>query len=397
MTSLVLQLKKGADKRLKQGHVWVYSNEVDIEKTPLKSISAGAQVQLQSSTGKPLGTAMVSPNALICARLISRQPEQWLDGSLFVHRFNIAQSLREQYFDTPSYRLIFGDSDFLPGLVIDRFENVFVVQISSAGMELLKKEIVAALEKVFRPASILFKNTGKMRQAEGLESYTEHALGDSEEAEFSENGVRFVAPIKAGQKTGWFYDHRMNRARLAPWVAGKKVLDLFSYVGGWGIQAAVFGAESVTCVDSSSLALDYVEKNARLNDVGDRVSLIEGDVFDVCKQLKLEGQQYDVIIADPPAFIPRRKDLKAGTEAYQRLNQIAMRLLNKDGLLVSASCSMHLDRDALMGIIRKTARAVDRQVQVVDQGGQGPDHPVLPAVPETDYLKAMFVRVLPTQ
>ncbi len=397
MTQSMLKLKKGADKRLKQGHVWVYSNEVDIAATPLKSMAVGAQVLVQSASGKTLGTAMVSPNALICARLISRQDGQWLDKSLFVHRFKIAQSLRERCFDDQCYRLIFGDSDFLPGLVIDRFVDVFVVQISSAGMETLKADIVDALEQVFKPGTILFKNTGKMRQAEGLDSYNEFAKGKAEEAILLENGVRFTAPVLEGQKTGWFYDHRMNRARLKPYVKDKRVLDLFSYVGGWGVQAAAFGAESVLCVDSSSLALDYVEKNAEQNEVADRVGTISGDVFDVCKQLKLENERFDVVIADPPAFIPRRKDVRAGVEAYQRLNQLAMRLLSKDGLLISASCSMHLEHSTHVDIVRKTARNLDRQVQIIEQGGQGPDHPVLPAVPETSYLKAIFARVLPTQ
>ncbi|KZY88528.1 SAM-dependent methyltransferase, partial [Oleiphilus sp. HI0072] len=286
--------------------------------------------------------------------------------------------------------------NILNGLVIDRFKDVFVVQISSAGMESLKDEIVSALEKVCRPKTILFKNNGKMRSAENLESYVSLAMGEElEDAELEENGVRFLAPVMKGQKTGWFYDHRMNRARLKDYVKGKRVLDLYSYVGGWGVQAAAFGAESVTCVDSSSMALDYVEKNAALNDLSDKVSCIEGDVFDVCKQLKLEGEKFDVVIADPPAFIPKRKDQKAGEIAYQRLNQLAMRLLEKDGLLVSASCSMHLSREALMKAIAVSGQTLEKRLQVIEQGGQGADHPILPVIPETEYLKSIFVRVLP--
>ena len=292
--------------------------------------------------------------------------------------------------------MVFGDSDRLPGLVIDRFEDVYVVQISSVGMETLKAEIIAALDKVCRPKSIIFKNNGKMRAAEGLDAYVEVAKGeDIQEAEFTENGVKFIAPIIEGQKTGWFYDHRMNRARLKDYVKGKRVLDLYSYVGGWGIQAAAFGAESVTCVDSSSLALDYVIKNAELNNLQDRVDCIEGDVLDVCKKLKEMDERFDVVIADPPAFIPRRKDQKAGELAYQRLNQLAMRLLSKDGLLVSASCSMHLSKSALVKAVSLAGQTLEKQLQIIEQGGQGPDHPIIPVIPETDYLKAIFVRVLP--
>lgn len=397
MSEIKLKLNKGADKRIKQGHQWIYSNEINVKETPLKGLPAGEQVQIVSTSDKPLGTALVSPSALICARLISRDPSQYLTQSLLVHRLKIALSLRDKVFDKPFYRAVYGDSDALPGLVIDRFGDVFVVQISNAGMERLKEELVHALNKVAKPTHILFKNDGKLREVEGLDSYVEFAQGEPiDEAEMEENGVKFLAPIVKGQKTGWFYDHRMGRARLAPYVKGKRVLDLYSYVGGWGVQAAAFGAESVTCVDSSALALDYVEKNAALNGVAERMTCLEGDVFEACRQLKAEGERFDVVIADPPAFIPRRKDQKAGEQAYQRLNQLAMRLLSKDGLLVSGSCSMHLASDTLLDVIRRTGRTLEKNTQLIERLGQGPDHPILPAIPETDYLKAMFIRVLPT-
>lgn len=388
-------LRKGAEKRLKQGHLWVYSNEVDVKKTPLKQFAAGEQCHIESFSGQFLGVAFVNPNTLICGRLFSRDKKAVFDRSLFAHRLNIALSLRENRFEGGSYRLVYGDSDGMPGLVIDRFEQTLVVQISSAGMEQLKDDIQAVLEKRLKSETILFKNDGKMRESEGLESYVQHALGETVEASLQENGVRFVAPIEQGQKTGWFYDHRLGRAALKHYVKGKKVLDLFSYVGGWGIQAAAFGATEVTCVDSSKLALDYVHKNAELNGFQDIVASVEGDVFEVCKALKEDGERFDVVIVDPPAFIPRRKDQKAGELAYQRLNQIAMRLLSKDGVLVSASCSMHLDEARLVDIVRKTGRTLEKELQLIERFAQGPDHPVVPAIPETNYLKAMFFRVLP--
>tara|TARA_R110001592_G_scaffold89971_6_gene264687 strand:+ start:4989 stop:6176 length:1188 start_codon:yes stop_codon:yes gene_type:complete len=391
-----VQLNKGAEKRLKQGHLWIYSNEIDVKKTPLKSFEPGEQVQVKTSADKVMGTAFMSPASLIAGRIISRDPNQLMDQSLITHRLNVALSLRQNVFSEPSYRLVFGDSDRLPGLVIDRFADVYVVQISSVGMEVLKTEIIAALDKVCKPKNIIFKNNGKMRSSEELEAYVEVAKGDDiKDAEFTENGVKFIAPIVEGQKTGWFFDHRMNRARLKDYVKGKRVLDLYSYVGGWGIQAAAFGAESVTCVDSSTLALDYVIKNAELNNLQDKVDCIEGDVFEVCKKLKEMDERYDVVIVDPPAFIPRRKDQKAGELAYQRLNQLAMRLLGKDGLLVSASCSMHLSKEALVKAVSLAGQTLEKQLQILEQGGQGPDHPIIPIIPETDYLKAIFVRVLP--
>ena len=388
-------LRKGAEKRLKQGHLWVYSNEVDVKKTPLKGFGAGEQCLVESHSGQFLGVAFVNPNTLICGRLFSRDRKAVFDRSLLAHRLNIALSLRETRFEEPCYRLVYGDSDGMPGLVIDRFGDDLVVQISIAGMEALKDDIVSVLEKKLKPRSILIKNDGKMRESEGLESYVEQAVGQLRDAELEENGVRFLAPVEQGQKTGWFYDHRLGRAALKPYVQGKKVLDLFSYVGGWGVQAAAFGAAEVTCVDSSKLALDYVHKNAELNGVQDRVSSIEGDVFEVCKALREEGERFDVVIADPPAFIPRRKDQKAGEVAYQRLNQIAMRLLSKDGLLVSGSCSMHLQEATLLEIVRKTGRSLEKELQLIERFPQGPDHPIVPAIPETNYLKAMFFRVLP--
>jgi len=390
-----LKLRKGAEKRIKAGHLWVYSNEVDVSATPLKDFSAGEQCLLESASGQHLGLVIVNPANLICGRLVSRDKQAKLDKSLLTHRIKIASALREQRYDSACYRLVYGDSDGLPGLVIDRFLNHFVVQISNAGMERLKDEIVQVLEKLFKPESILFKNNGKMRLSEGLESYVTFAKGDCAVPQLEENGVKFRVPTTTGQKTGWFYDHREGRDALRHYVKGKRVLDLFSYIGGWGVQAAAFGAKEVVCVDSSSQALEYVAKNAQLNECADKVCYLEGNVFDVCKTLKAEGQRFDVVIADPPAFIPRRKDKKAGEAAYQRLNQLAMRLLSKDGLLVSASCSMHLAEETLVDILRKTARTLEKDTQIIERFTQGADHPVLSAIPETRYLKALFVRVLP--
>ncbi|WP_290705141.1 class I SAM-dependent rRNA methyltransferase [Amphritea sp.] len=392
-----LRLNPGADKRLRGGHVWIYSNEVNIKLTPLKQFTPGEQVVVESSSGKPVGLAYVNPNTLICGRLFSRDVKIPLDRSLIVHRLNIALSLREACFDKPCYRLIFGDSDGLSGLVIDRFFDIFVVQISTAGMELFKEDIVAALEKVFKPQGILFRNDGKMRQTEGLESYSEVAFGEVPElVPFEENGVPFLAPVHTGQKTGWFYDHRDNRARMQQHVKGKRVLDLFSYIGGWGVQALAAGAEHVTCLDASEFALNVADQNAALNGGAERFTTIKGDAFEGCKMLLEENEKFDVVILDPPGFIQRRKDIRNGEQAYKRINQLAMRLVAKNGILISASCSMHLQRERLVDIIRSESRTVERQAQIFDQGHQGADHPIHPAIVETDYLKSYFVRLLPT-
>lgn len=392
-----LRLKANAERRLRAGHLWVYSNEIDVAATPLTAFQAGEQAVLEAAGGKPIGIVALSPHNLICARLISRDTKHVLDKSLLVHRLKVALSLRERLFDKPFYRLVYGDSDLLPGLVVDRFGDVIVAQLASATMERHKDDVLAALLQVLKPAAVLWKNDSSAREAEGLPRYVESAYGDVPEwAALEENGVKFEAPIVEGQKTGWFYDHRMNRARLAPYVQGKRVLDLFSYIGGWGVQAAVFGASEVMCVDASGFALDGVERNAALNGVAEKMACVEGDVFEALKELKAADERFDVIVADPPAFIKRKKDVKNGEAAYRRLNEQAMRLLNKDGILVSASCSMHLVEENLQEILLSSARHLDRHIQLIERGVQGPDHPVHLAIPETRYIKSLTCRILPS-
>ena len=396
MTLPALRLKANADRRLRAGHLWVYSNEIDVAATPLNLFQPGDQAVLEAAGGKALGIVAMSPNNLICARLLSRDTKHMLDKSLLVHRLNVALSLRERLFDKPFYRLVYGDSDLLPGLVVDRFGDHLVVQLASAAMERARDAVIEALVQVLKPRGILFKNDSSARDAEGLERYVDTAFGMVPDwIDLEENGVKFQAPVLEGQKTGWFYDHRMNRARLAPYVKGKRVLDLFSYIGGWGVQAAAFGASEVFCVDASGFALDGVERNAALNEVAEKVTCVEGDVFAALKELKAAEERFDVIVADPPAFLKRKKDIKNGEAAYRRLNETAMRMLNKDGILVSASCSMHLEEDNLQNILLTSARHLDRNIQLLERGAQGPDHPVHPAIAETRYIKSLTVRLLP--
>lgn len=393
MTLPQLALHKNADRRIKKGHLWIYSNEVNVAKTPLKALTAGQQVEIVTASGQPLGVAMVNPNSLICGRLVSRKGE--LKKALLVRRIKQALALREQCFKEPFYRLIFGDSDFLPGLVVDRFDDQLVVQIASAGMELLQDEIVQSLREVIAPAGIILRNDHSARELESLESRVE-LLGDVPEwLQVRENGCVFEVPAKEGQKTGWFYDHRLNRAYLQQLVSGKRVLDVFSYVGGWGIEAAVAGAAAVTCVDASEQALQWLDRNAELNKVAGSVRGVQGKAIQVLKKMLDDAEKFDVVILDPPAFIKKRKDQRAGEAAYRHLNELAIRLLEQNGLLVSASCSMPLSHEGLTEIVRGAARHLDRQAQLIWRGGQAPDHPIHPAIPETEYLKAQFYRISP--
>lgn len=393
MSLAPLILKKNEDRRLRAGHLWVFSNEVDIARTPLKEFAPGDPVEIQAYNGHVIGSGYVNPNSLIAARILSRDPEHPPGRSLLVHRLNIALALRQRLYAKPYYRLVFGESDGLPGLVVDRYGEVLVAQISTAGMERMKADIVAALEKVLRPAAILFRNDVGVRELEGLPLYTEAALGTvPETVTVEEHGLKFEVPVSGGQKTGWFFDQHDNRARLLRYVPQRRVLDVFSYVGAWGIQAAAHGAGSVTCVDSSAQALQWVQRNATLN--GAAVAVQEADAFDALKALRESEQRFDVVVLDPPAFVKRKKDLMAGREAYRRLNQLAMQLLDRDGILVSCSCSHHMSAADLLAAIQSAARHLGRDAQLLEQGMQAPDHPVHPAIPETAYLKAFYLRLV---
>lgn len=390
-----LRLKKNEERRLRAGHLWVYSNEVDTARTPLTAFAPGQPVLIEAANGKALGNGYVNPHSLICARLVSRDPTHALGRSLLVHRLNVALALRERLYAQPYYRLVHGEGDALPGLVVDRYGDVLVVQFTTAGMEQARDAVLDALHKVCKPAGVLLRNDSPIRALEGLHNYVEVIGAVPDQIELDENGTRFRVSVQAGQKTGWFYDQRENRARLARYVRDMRVLDLFSYVGGWGVQAACAGAREVVCVDASQDALAQVAVNAELNGVQGRVHTRKGDAFDVLRELREAREHFDVVVLDPPAFIKRKKDVKAGIEAYQRINQQAMQVLARDGILVSASCSYHLEAETLQQTVLAAARHIDRSVQILERGRQGADHPVHAAIPETEYLKALYCRILP--
>ena len=389
----VLMLKKNEDRRLRAGHLWVYSNEVNISKTPLSGFEPGSVAVIQSATGQALGAAYVNPHSLICARLLSRRPRTAFDATFFERRIRSALALRESLFAQPFYRMIFGESDGLPGLVVDRYADVLVVQITTAGMEQVRALIVEVLQKIVAPTGIVMLNDNPVRTLEGLDQETE-VIGDvPESVVLEEGGARFEVSLRGGQKTGWFFDQRDNRLAMHKYVKDKKVLDAFSYIGAWGIQAAVAGATEVCCVESSAAALDAIKKNAVANKVADKLSIEGGDAFDIMGAMKEAGRKFDVVIVDPPAFIKRRKTIKTGEQGYARLNRLAMQLLEPDGILISCSCSMHLSESRLQGILLQSARKLARHLQIVERGFQAIDHPVHPAIPETAYLKALFCRV----
>lgn len=395
MTDLRLKLKPGCDRRLRGGHLWVYSNEVDMTATPLKAFQSGDTVAIEDHRGKVLGSATVNPNSLICARIYSRDTEQPLDKEFLQARLQQLVAQRDALYPHQCYRLCYGDADGLPGLVVDRFGDYLAAQLTTAGMDRRHDDVVEALLDTLQPRGILFRNVGPFRMQEGLTESVDIGWGEvPQTVEITENGARFEVPLLNGQKTGWFYDHRENRALLQRFCKGQSVLDVFSYVGGWGVEALAAGAASATCVDASQDALDLATRNAEANGFGGRFSTLQGKAADVLKGLAAEGKQFDIVVLDPPAFIKRRKDIKQGEKAYHQMNQLALKVLKPGGLLVSASCSMHLSDDMLMDVVRVAAAKSGRRLQVIAKGGAGLDHPIHPAIPETHYLKAIFAREL---
>ena len=389
----ILRLKRGEDRRLRAGHLWVFSNEVDIGATPLTGFAPGAHARVHDYRDQFLGYAYVNPHALICARILSRSPVHPADRSLLVHRLKVALALRERHYAVPYYRLAFGEGDGLPGLVLDRYGEVIVGQIATAGMEAMRAQIESAVEKVLAPQALIWKNDGGARDLEQLPKQIIAGIGKLPETlQVVEGVLQFSVPMAGAQKTGWFYDQSANREmfRRLLWP-GVRVLDICSYGGAWAITAMRCGAREALCVDSSEAALAVAESNAAANGVA--VKTRRGDAFDVLDQLQREGERFDVVVLDPPAFIKRRKDQPRGEAAYRRLNQLAMRLLERDAMLVSCSCSFHLGADDLAGLIQAAARHNSRFVQILAAGGQSMDHPVHPAIPETRYLKAFFCRV----
>ncbi|MEO7774091.1 MAG: class I SAM-dependent rRNA methyltransferase [Steroidobacteraceae bacterium] len=371
----------------------MFSNEVDNDSTPLTRFERGSLARLHSSRDQFIGFAYVNPHALICARILSRDVNQPIGVPLLLKRLRTALALRERLYAAPYYRLLYGDADGLPGLVIDRYGDVLVGQIATAGMEALRPMIEQALYLMLNPKLLVWKNDSSARELEGLPREVQVVGAElPEELEVIENGITYSAPLAAGQKTGWFYDQAANRQRLHRLMGkGARVLDVCSYVGAWAISALKNGASEALCIDSSERALEFAAKNAARNGV--TLPLRKADAFDALAALHAEGRRFDVVIVDPPAFIKRKRDLPQGEAAYRKMNQLALRLLDHDGLLVSCSCSYHLGFDELPEIIQSAARHADCDVQILEAGGQSPDHPVHPAIRETRYLKAFFCRV----
>lgn len=402
-----LVLKKNEERRIRAGHLWVFSNEIDAARTSLKAFAPGEAALLADAAGRALGTVYVNPNSLIAARLVSRKAGEAPGEELIARRLRAALAWRESLYKEPYYRLAHAEGDGLPGLILDRYGDIFVAQINTAGMEAQKEALTGAIVDLFNPALLLFRNDAAGRELEGLpldpERAVEVAVGpDAEnlpaEMNVREQGLAFSVPLRRGQKTGWFYDQRDNRARAAAFAAalGRKirVLDAFSYVGSFGCAAASLAeASEVVFLDASAEALRLAEANAQSNLPGVAARTIAGDALDLLAALREAGEKFELVCLDPPAFIKRKKDELAGLGAYQRCNELALDLVADGGMLVTSSCSQHLGVEAFRQLLARAAAKRRKSLRVAGLGRQGADHPVPVAMPELEYLKTFFLCV----
>jgi 23S rRNA (cytosine1962-C5)-methyltransferase len=386
----LIRLKPGHGRRLKSGHHWAFSNEIDMGPA-LRSLPPGAPVRLEGDDGWRFGTFAFNPHSLIAARLLDQDPQAAIDAAWVRARITAAAALRAKVTDSPFHRLVHAEADRLPGLVIDRYDDVFVVQANTAGMDRLAGEIVAALVGMFNPRAIVARNDSAVRAYEGLPERIELLHGSDATAEVIEGGVRFPVDPLSGQKTGFFFDQRPNRDRVAALANGARVLDVFSHVGAFGLRCAVAGARQVMLVDSSEPALAQAEQAAAVNGVGERVVVRRGDAFDV--MTSLAGERFDIVVCDPPAFARTRKDAEAGLRAYARMARLAAPLVAPGGFLFVASCSHHAPLDPWSGQIAFGLQRARREGRILFTSGAGPDHPVHPHLPESAYLKAQLIQL----
>lgn len=386
-----VKLNKDIERRINAGHLWIYSNEINTQQTPLKNFTAGEVVLIETAFGKKLAVGYINPQCLLCIRILSKDPHEKINKDFFINRLLVAQAKRKIIFSEPNYRLVFGESDALPGLVIDQFNKFIVIQINTAGMEALKNYIIDAVKEILDPTTIQLKCDSSELLKEGVSSYNEIVCGELPEAVLiQENDCQYRVSTQQGQKTGWYFDHRFNREQIARYCQNKRVLDVFSYTGAFAMPCAKQGAKEVVCVDRSAFALEILKENAKLNQC-DVVKTLQGDALTVMQSLLEQGEKFDVIILDPPALIKKKKDFAAGSKMYQKLNEAALNLLNHQGVLLSASCSMQLFATDLLNIIRRAGVATESELSIIEQCHQAADHPIHPAIAETQYLKGFVV------
>ena len=387
-----INLKKSALRRLENGHTWIFSNDLENVDT---SIPAGTICRAIRPDGGTAGRGFFNPRSLIAIRLLQKG-KNILSDNFIEERILAALEYRRSMEIEKYCRLVFSESDGLPGLIIDRYGDVFVIEILCAGMEMLKDKITEAVAKIFSPAAIHYRCTSRFRELEGLECYEKTEFGTlPEEISIEENGLNYLIPLSESQKTGWYYDQRENRAFLEQYFPGRKVLDLHTYMGGFAITAARSGAQQVWGMDSSAKAIEYAEKNALLNGFGDKILFQKGKAEHMLEALELGAvpDNPDFILLDPPNIVYNKKCLNQGLKMLAKMTYQAITALPKNGLLAVSTCSNHITRELFLGKITEAAGKTGKIVSLLALRGQARDHPVILGMPETEYLHFALLRV----
>jgi 23S rRNA (cytosine1962-C5)-methyltransferase len=386
-----IRLTRGQSKRARGGHPWVFSNEIEMDEAA-KALPRGTLVTMTDAGGEKLGVAMFNPHSLIAARFLTRDPALAIDTDFISARVRQALALRTLLYPRPFYRLVHAEADGLPGLVIDRYGDTVSVQANAAGMDLLLPGVIEALETVLAPTTIVLKNSSPARTLEGIELYDRVVKGTlAGPVELEENGARFLADLAEGQKTGWFFDQRDNRAQVAALAAGRSVIDFYSYAGGFAVQAMKAGAASAMAVDRSEAALELAQRSAALNGV--TIDTTKAEAFGEMERLAAAGTRFGIVVADPPAFVKSKKELEAGAKGYRKMVRLAAPLVEPGGFLFAASCSHHIDAERFAEEVRHGLMNANRSGRILRASGAAPDHPTHPFLPESAYLKALLLQL----
>jgi 23S rRNA (cytosine1962-C5)-methyltransferase len=387
----VVTLLAGGHRRAEGGHPWIYSNEVEMD-AAARAIAPGSLVTVKRADSRPLGVAMFNPHTLLAGRLLDRDAARPIGRRFVMRRLERALQLRERLYRAPFYRLVHAEADGLPGLVVDRFGPVPVVQENAAGMELLEPVIVEALNALLSPDAIVLRNDSPARGLEGLTQEVRVAAGAVDgPVTVEEDGAIFLADVLAGQKTGWFFDQRDNRAFVAGLAAGARVLDLYCYSGGFAVAAARAGAASVAGIDRSEAALALAGEAAARNDVAALCDFRRAEVFAEAAALASAGERFDIVIADPPAFARSKRDVPAALRGYRKLARLAMQLTAPGGFVFLASCSHNVAAADFAEAARRGLADAGRTGRILREAGAGADHPIHPALPESAYLKSLVL------
>ena len=386
-------LLAGRHKRIKSGHPWAYSNEIAMT-AQARALEAGALVRLVAESGEPMGVAGFNPHSLVAARMLHRDADSVIDAEFIAGRLRAALALRERLYDAPYYRLVHAEADGLPGLVIDRFGDTLAVQLNSAVMDRLRDALLDALDATLAPTVVVLRNDSPVRRLEGLDTVVETARGAcGGPVELREGEIRFLADLAGGQKTGWFYDQRDNRAFTGGLARDARVLDAYCHTGGFALHAAAGGAREGLAVDRSAAALALAEQAAALNGFAAPWRFLKADVFTALERLGRDRERFDLVVADPPAFVKSRKDIKPGLRAYRKLSRLCAGLVSPGGFLFVASCSHNVAADSLEEQIARGLADAHRGGRILRRAGAGPDHPVHPWLPESAYLKSLVLQL----